>query len=351
MATKDGPRLLTREEVHAKRTAVLECLKKTEEHKFTQRMVQHFKDEKQPLPEPVPVTPEPMKPMSKRTWEKEFYNYKCAVRFYAQLHDKMFQFESELGEASARDRRLAAELGASEESQVRLRQELSAERVEAAEADERLEAEIEAALSEAEAFEAAAQRRREERGEVEEEEKEQRAEAAARRARLKKMEGAHAPVAGPSAAAARQSPPTQPRPGQAKEEPPRPELPALSSTLRRPEEAPRRSDPEKWQEEEPPPAEAVAQHQEADSQPGLEEAPADAIEEDGYTKEEWMEFFIEEGLPSDQLAVLEQIFSKLDTSGDGVLSADELSTALNDRSLKMSEETRQALVDFMYDVA
>ncbi|CAE7349664.1 unnamed protein product [Symbiodinium natans] len=91
MATKDGPRLLTREEVHAKRTAVLECLKKTEEHKFTQRMVQHFKDEKQPLPEPVPVTPEPMKPMSKRTWEKEFYNYKCAVRFYAQLHDKMFQ--------------------------------------------------------------------------------------------------------------------------------------------------------------------------------------------------------------------------------------------------------------------
>ncbi|CAE7319538.1 unnamed protein product [Symbiodinium pilosum] len=83
---------------------------------------------------------------------------------------------------------------------------------------------------------------------------------------------------------------------------------------------------------------------------GVSSSAVDAEEEDGYTKDEWMEFFVEEGLAADQLAVLEQIFQKLDTSGDGILSADELNAALNDRSLQMSAETRQALVDFMYDV-
>ena len=44
-------------------------------------------------------------------------------------------------------------------------------------------------------------------------------------------------------------------------------------------------------------------------------------------------------------------FICLDMSGFSSYAQDELSAALNDRSLKMSAETRQALVDFMYDVA
>eukprot|EP00439_Symbiodinium_sp_Y106_P026109 s5623_g3.t1 len=273
------------------------------------------------------------------------------------LHSR---FEAELGQATALDRRLAAELGASEESQVRLRQELGAERAEAAETDERLQAEIEIALSEAEDFEATAQRQCEERRVAEEEEKAHRAEAAAHRERLQDME---ASAAGQSLAASRQlMPPPAQLPPTRTESAALPQ-PSASSTLQRPvveRKEPQPSatrtqppqPPQLPQEEQPPPAEAIVQHGQ-DSKPAGDEAASAGgeAEEDGYTKEEWMDFFVEEGLGSDQLAVLDQIFHNLDTSGDGVLSADELSAALNDRSLKMSAETRQALVDFMYDVA
>ncbi|CAE7456320.1 unnamed protein product, partial [Symbiodinium sp. CCMP2456] len=279
------------------------------------------------------------------------------------LHSR---FEAELGQATALDRRLAAELGASEESQVRLRQELGAERAEAAEADERLQAEVEVALSEAEDFEATAHRHREERRAAEEEEKAHRAEAAAHRERLQDLE---ASAAGQALAASRQHMPPPAQPPPTRTEAAGLAQPSASSTLQRPEvdrkepasgklEEPQPSATTQLQQpqqpqEQPPPAEAIVQHQQDSKPPGDEAASAgaDQAEEDGYTKEEWMDFFVEEGLGSDQLAVLDQIFQKLDTSGDGVLSADELSAALNDRSLKMSEETRQALVDFMYDVA
>lgn len=49
---------------------------------------------------------------------------------------------------------------------------------------------------------------------------------------------------------------------------------------------------------------------------GAEDVPCLVQEESGYTREEWMDFFAEEGLSADELKALDQIFDYLNLSGD-----------------------------------
>lgn len=90
----------------------------------------------------------------------------------------------------------------------------------------------------------------------------------------------------------------------------------------------------------------------------VESAPEDppsegcleADEEDsGYTREEWMDFFSEEGLSADELDALEVVFDHLNISGD--ILVDHLKDAVTDQSIALTSEIRQSLLDFLHDVA
>lgn len=80
----------------------------------------------------------------------------------------------------------------------------------------------------------------------------------------------------------------------------------------------------------------------------VESAPEDppsegcleADEEDsGYTREEWMDFFSEEGLSADELDALEVVFDHLNISGD--ILVDHLKDAVTDQSIALTSEIRQ----------
>eukprot|EP00913_Durusdinium_trenchii_P030085 g28191.t1 len=103
-------------------------------------------------------------------------------------------------------------------------------------------------------------------------------------------------------------------------------------------------------------------------------------EEDAFTKEEWLEFFQDDeeiteedvrdaSIPGttsattvfdtspersvridEDLGVLDDLLDKMDTSGDGQLSPQEISEALADPNFKMPEAIRAKLIDFMKNV-
>jgi len=75
----------------------------------------------------------------------------------------------------------------------------------------------------------------------------------------------------------------------------------------------------------------------------------EAEEESGYTREEWMDFFAEEGLSADELKALDQIFDYLNLSGD--IPVDTLKDALSDTQLRLPPEIRESLIHFLHDVA
>ncbi|CAJ1407289.1 unnamed protein product [Effrenium voratum] len=83
-------------------------------------------------------------------------------------------------------------------------------------------------------------------------------------------------------------------------------------------------------------------------------AAAEAAEEDeetNFSKQEWMDFFQEdEDISAEELPVLDKLLDQMDTSGDGQISAEEITAALNDQSLKMPAAVRAKLVEFMQNV-
>ncbi|CAE7247468.1 msrA [Symbiodinium sp. CCMP2592] len=82
-----------------------------------------------------------------------------------------------------------------------------------------------------------------------------------------------------------------------------------------------------------------------------EKESEDAEEDDGFTKEEWMEFFKEDGdINKEELKVLDGLLEKMDVSGDGRVSSDEIKAALARKDLEMPEAIRSKLVEFMKDV-
>ncbi|CAE7029717.1 unnamed protein product [Symbiodinium sp. CCMP2456] len=67
--------------------------------------------------------------------------------------------------------------------------------------------------------------------------------------------------------------------------------------------------------------------------------------------EEWMEFFKEDGdISEEELKVLDGLLVKMDVSGDGRVSSDEIKAALTRKDLEMPEAIRSKLVEFMKDV-
>ncbi|CAJ1354491.1 unnamed protein product [Effrenium voratum] len=83
----------------------------------------------------------------------------------------------------------------------------------------------------------------------------------------------------------------------------------------------------------------------------LAAAEAAEDEETNFSKQEWMDFFQEdEDISAEELPVLDKLLDQMDTSGDGQISAEEITTALNDQSLKMPAAVRAKLVEFMQNV-
>ncbi len=70
---------------------------------------------------------------------------------------------------------------------------------------------------------------------------------------------------------------------------------------------------------------------------GAEDVPCLVQEESGYTREEWMDFFAEEGLSADELKALDQIFDYLNLSGDIPVAARQ------GKSLEFSHKRRVAM--------
>lgn len=76
---------------------------------------------------------------------------------------------------------------------------------------------------------------------------------------------------------------------------------------------------------------------------------ADQEEDSGYTREEWMDFFSEEGLSTEELDALERVFDHLNIEGD--ILVDSLKDAVTDPSIALTSEIRRSLLDFLHDVA
>eukprot|EP00439_Symbiodinium_sp_Y106_P034052 s5717_g4.t1 len=69
------------------------------------------------------------------------------------------------------------------------------------------------------------------------------------------------------------------------------------------------------------------------------------------SRAEWMEFFKEDGdINKEELKVLDGLLEKMDVSGDGRVSSDEIKAALARKDLEMPEAIRSKLVEFMKDV-
>eukprot|EP00435_Cladocopium_sp_Y103_P013808 s352_g3.t1 len=78
-----------------------------------------------------------------------------------------------------------------------------------------------------------------------------------------------------------------------------------------------------------------------------EEAEDDAF----FTKDEWMEFFQEdEDISQEDLQVLDPLLVKMDTSGDGQISPEEITAALADPKFQMPQAVRLKLIEFMKSV-
>ncbi|CAL1127191.1 unnamed protein product [Cladocopium goreaui] len=81
--------------------------------------------------------------------------------------------------------------------------------------------------------------------------------------------------------------------------------------------------------------------------PVEEEAEEDAF----FTKDEWMEFFQEdEDISQEDLEVLDPLLVKMDTSGDGQISPEEITAALADPKFQMPQVVRLKLIEFMKSV-
>lgn len=81
--------------------------------------------------------------------------------------------------------------------------------------------------------------------------------------------------------------------------------------------------------------------------PVEEEAEEDAF----FTKDEWMEFFQEdEDISQEDLEVLDPLLVKMDTSGDGQISPEEITAALADPKFQMPQAVRLKLIEFMKSV-
>ncbi|CAK8990019.1 unnamed protein product [Durusdinium trenchii] len=206
---------------------------------------------------------------------------------------------------------LRAELSASEDQQVHLHQELGALRQQS---EEKLRSELEAAM---------AQEARER-----EEQEEERA-AAERRAKLEEAEVAE----------------QQRRAALAREH---------QLAMRKREEA-QLARAQAWRQKmagqespraetvaEPPKVHASEEHEEVGSQGDDEE------EASGYTRDEWMDFFQEEGLSEEELQALETLFDHLQMEGD--IPVETLNEALNDPKLGIPAEQRESLLHFLHDV-
>ncbi|CAJ1381585.1 unnamed protein product [Effrenium voratum] len=237
--------------------------------------------------------------------------------------------EAEFAAQEAQNLRLQAELRASEDQQVHLHQQMGDFR---AESEELLRRQLEQCLAEAEelqraeraealcgrsaeegaafhAEEAAAARLRAAESEAEAQRWRQRGEAAAQRARTLQQELPH-------------------------------HLQDEAATLPRPEA---RAVPTETVQ--PPAASAEIPREERRNEAEEEE---EEDEEEGYTMEEWMEFFEEEGLSSEYLEAMEKIFKRLNLAGH--VPVEVLNRCLEDPAVELRRSVRRGLLDFLHDV-